>query len=264
MGLESFSRFPNLISEAEDILGYQIIELCLKGPDDQLGLTEFTQPALYLTSYLSALSKLEEGLIPLCAAGHSVGEFAALAVANAISFSEGLRMVSKRGEIMSQVQGGAMAAIIGLTVEEISEVLTTHELHEIDFANYNSPGQIVLSGPKDQIELSTKFIKQSGARLVVPLKVSGAFHSRQMNRSSEKFKEFLKSFSFSLPSFPVYSNVKATPYDDPEKISDLLVRQMHSPVRWTEIITNMRKNGVADFLECGPGKVLTKLLRQIP
>ena len=209
-------------------------------------------------------SLIEDGLRPSLSAGHSVGEFAALASAGSIGFADGLQMVAKRGEIMSQVEGGGMAAVIGLDADVIRETLSSVSLTDIDLANFNSPGQIVVSGPAEQIKEIIAPLKEAGAKLVVPLKVSGAFHSRMMEQPALQFQEFLGNFSFSQPQIPVYSNVEAQPYSDAETIPSILVRQIHSPVRWTETIIKMRESGAQEFQECGPGNVLTKLLRQIP
>ncbi len=264
MGADVFSRFPELVEQANSELGYSLSDICLEDTNEQLGQTQYTQPALYLVSYLEALSKLEDGESPDLAAGHSVGEFAALATAGSISFLDGLRMVSKRGEIMSKVSGGGMAAVIGLEKETIESTLAFLGAQQIDLANFNSPGQIVLSGPETEIHSILSPLKEAGARMVVPLKVSGAFHSRMMEAPALEFKGFLNEFSFSNPRFPVYSNVEASPYEDRDAIAPLLVRQIHSSVLWSDTISQMRKDGADEFLECGPGNVLTKLLRQIP
>ena len=264
MGADLFERFPDLVSEADELLGYSLRSLCLDDPDAKLGRTEYTQPALYVVSYLHALSLIEEGLRPTLSAGHSVGEFAALASAGSIGFADGLQMVAKRGEIMSQVVGGGMAAVIGLDAGVIRETLSSVSLTDIDLANFNSPGQIVVSGPAEQIKEIIAPLKEAGAKLVVPLKVSGAFHSRMMEQPALQFQEFLGNFSFSQSQIPVYSNVEAQPYSDAETIPSILVRQIHSPVRWSETIVKMRESGAQEFRECGPGNVLTKLLRQIP
>lgn len=264
MGADLFERFPDLVREADKLLGYSLRSLCLDDPDAKLGRTEYTQPALYVVSYLHALSLIEDGLRPTLSAGHSVGEFAALASAGSIGFADGLQMVAKRGEIMSQVEGGGMAAVIGLDADVIRETLSSVSLPDIDLANFNSPGQIVVSGPADQIKEIIAPLKEAGAKLVVPLKVSGAFHSRMMEQPALQFQEFLGNFSFSQPQIPVYSNVEAQPYADAETIPSILVRQIHSPVRWSETIVKMRESGAQEFQECGPGNVLTKLLRQIP
>ena len=229
-----------------------------------LNLTNFTQPALYTVSCLQAKALLEEGKSPSFAAGHSVGEFAALQCANAFPFADGLKMVAKRGEIMSKVSGGGMAAVIGMDADKISSVLEEQGADQIDLANFNSPGQIVISGPASQITQVLSPLKDGGARMVVPLKVSGAFHSRMMNEPAMQFSEFLKDFSFRSPAFPVFSNVEAQPYSTADAIPELLIKQIFSPVRWIEVIQGLRQKSIEEFIECGPGKVLTKLLRQIP
>jgi len=264
MGADVFPRYEELVSQANNELGYSLSQLCLEDPDNQLGQTQFTQPALYLASFLEAQAKLDDGQSPAMAAGHSVGEFSALAVAGALTFLDGLRMVAKRGEIMSKVSGGGMAAVIGLDANKITQTLEEISADQVDLANFNSPGQVVISGPAAQIETTLSPLKDAGARMVVPLKVSGAFHSRMMEEPAREFGEFLKNFQFSTPQFPVYSNVEARPYADGGEIAPLLVKQIHSSVRWTELVTQMRTDGATDFVECGPGNVLSKLLRQIP
>ena len=263
MGDDLFAQFPEEVAEANEILGYSLSDLCINGPEEQLGQTQFTQPALYLVSYLHAQAINRDEGIPAMAAGHSVGEFAALAFAGAVTFSDGLKMVAKRGEIMSQVSGGGMAAVIALEASRIQEVFASNGFTGIDLANFNSPGQIVISGPAAEISESLAPLKEAGAKLVVPLKVSGAFHSRMMEEPAQKFGEFLKDFSFLETSIPVYANVTALPYPDSSSIPETLVSQIHSPVRWSDSILAMRSAGADSFQECGPGKVLTKLLRQI-
>ena len=262
MGL-LFAQFPEEVAEANEILGYSLSDLCINGPEEQLGQTQYTQPALYLVSYLHARAISSDTEKPAMAAGHSVGEFAALAFAGAFTFSDGLKMVAKRGEIMSQVSGGGMAAVIALEASRIQEVFASNGFTGIDLANFNSPGQIVISGPAAEIAESLAPLKEAGAKLVVPLKVSGAFHSRVMEEPAQKFGEFLKDFSFLETSIPVYANVTAVPYPDSSSIPETLVSQIHSPVRWSDSILAMRSAGADSFQECGPGKVLTKLLRQI-
>ena len=264
MGLDLFSQFPELLNKADQVLGYSIEEICLGEDAVLLNQTHFTQPALYVVSCMEGMVKIAEGTTPRFAAGHSVGEFAALQCANVFSFTDGLQMVAKRGEIMTKISGGGMAAVIGLGVDEIASVLSEQNADQVDLANFNSPGQVVISGPAEQVNQVLSPIKDNGARMVVPLKVSGAFHSRMMQKPAEEFEIFLKDFAFSEPQFPVFSNVEAAPYSSAESISRLLVKQIFSPVRWTEVIQRLRQNGVEDFVECGPGNVLSKLLRQIP
>jgi malonyl CoA-acyl carrier protein transacylase len=263
MGADLFDAFSEEIAQASETLGYSIKELCLEGPEEKLGQTQYTQPALYAVSFLQAISLKQEQGMPAMAAGHSVGEFAALAFAEVFSFVEGLKMVAKRGQIMSEVTGGSMAAVIGLEEALILKVFEEQGLKGIDLANFNSPGQIVISGPAAEIAESLAPLKEAGAKLVVPLKVSGAFHSQMMEAPAQKFAEFLQDFTFNQPIISVYANVTASPYDNGSSIADILVRQIYNPVRWTDTILGMRKAGAETFEECGPGRVLSKLLRQI-
>ena len=263
MGANLFDVFSEEIDQASETLGYSIKELCLDGPEEKLGQTQYTQPALYAVSFLQAISLKQEQGMPAMAAGHSVGEFAALAFADVFSFEEGLKMVAKRGQIMSEVTGGGMAAVIGLEEVVILKVIEDQGFEGIDLANFNSPGQIVISGPAAEIAESLAPLKEAGAKLVVPLKVSGAFHSQMMEAPAQKFAEFLQDFTFNKPIISVYANVTASPYDEESSIADILVRQIFNPVRWTDTILGMRKAGAETFEECGPGRVLSKLLRQI-
>ena len=212
MGTDVFHRYPELIEQANQELGYSLSDLCLEDAKEQLSQTQFTQPALFLVSFLEGKAKIDDGQIPDVAAGHSVGEFAALALAGCVSFLDGLRMVSKRGNIMSQVTGGGMAAVIGMEAEKIQSSLEQIGADQVDLANFNSPGQVVISGPAAQIKTTLAPLKDAGARMVVPLKVSGAFHSRMMEEPAREFGKFLEEIRFSSPQFPVYSNVEASPY----------------------------------------------------
>ncbi|SVD93303.1 uncharacterized protein METZ01_LOCUS446157, partial [marine metagenome] len=180
MGELLFSQFPEIVAEADEILGYCLKDLCLNPENsEKLGHTQFTQPALYVVSSLQAMNELGgSGAPPIFLAGHSVGEYAALATAKAFSFSDGLKLVAKRGEIMAKVSGGGMAAVIGLEPSRIIEVLAETGAADVDLANFNSPGQTVLSGPAASMEPLLGPMKDAGAKMFVPLKVSGAFHSR--------------------------------------------------------------------------------------
>ena len=265
MGELLFSQFPEIVAEADEILGYSLSDLCLNPQNtERLGHTQFTQPALYVVSCLQAMDELDGGGDPpTFFAGHSVGEYAALSTAKAFSFSDGLRLVAKRGEIMAKISGGRMAAVIGLEPSRIKEVLAEIDADDVDLANFNSPGQTVLSGPAASMEPLGDPMKAAGAKMFVPLKVSGAFHSRMMEEPAREFSTFLEGVSFNALNTPVISNVEAVPYSGAKDIPELLAKQIHSSVQWTETIRFMRSQGVEEFVECGPGKVLTKLLRQI-
>ncbi len=266
MGADLFPAFPTLTDQANEILGYSMEDLCLGEDAEKLGKTQFTQPALYTVSALQYLLATENGARPPdFAAGHSVGEYAALFAAEAFSFEDGLRMVAKRGELMSKIEGGAMAAVIGLDSEKIKQTMEACGQDDVDLVNYNSPAQIVVSGPVASVPKLEEPLKEAGAKHFVLLKVSGAFHSRYMREPSQEFANFIENFNFSKPQFPVISNVKATPYEE-EEVAELLVRQIHNPVLWSKSIGYLKGIGgdELDFQEIGPGKVLRQLLRQIP
>ena len=264
MGAEVFPHFSEKVAQADEILGYSIEQLCLGEEDGRLGQTEFTQPALYVTSALEYLQATEEGANPPdFAAGHSVGEYAALFASGAFGFEDGLRLVAKRGELMSKVEGGAMAAVIGLEKDKILEAMQACGREDVDLVNFNSPAQIVVSGPAASVPQLEEPLKAAGARHFVLLKVSGAFHSRYMRAPGEEFAEFIKDFELAPPRFPVISNVEAEPYGEND-VAELLVRQISSPVLWSDSIRYLREQDEMEFQEIGSGRVLTKLLRQIP
>lgn len=263
MGKELFSKFQPLVAEADAILGYSIETLCLSDPNQQLNQTQFTQPALYVVNALTYLDKVQTAQTkPAYFAGHSLGEYNALFAANVFDFATGLKLVKKRGELMSQAASGGMAAVIGLNAETIQNVLATHHLTRVTIANYNSYMQLVISGQQNEVVLAQSLFEQAGAKMVIPLKVSGAFHSPLMQASQNEFKEFIKSFQFNAPSVPVISNVTAKPYKVNE-IHTNLAQQISNPVRWTESIDYLLAQGMTEFEEVGPGSVLTGLVRRI-
>ncbi|MBI2786412.1 MAG: acyltransferase domain-containing protein, partial [Legionella longbeachae] len=196
MGIELFSHFPDKIKQADDILGYSIKELCLDDPKQQLSHTEYTQPALYVIEALSYLARVEEEARPKYLIGHSLGEYAALFAAGVFDFVTGLKLVQKRGELMAKTNGGGMLAVINLSEERIKFLLQANGLDTIDFANFNSPKQIVLSGPAADIT-KTHELLATEALMCVPLKVSGAFHSRYMQSAANEFKEFIDTVELS-------------------------------------------------------------------
>lgn len=264
MGEAFFDRYPLLVEEANSILGYDIKALCLYDPDKQLNQTQYTQPALYTVSALAYLSNQEEtGLKPSYVAGHSLGEYNALFAAKVFDFVTGLKLVQQRGLLMSQSTMGGMAAIIGLTQAQVLEVLSQPSCQSINIANYNSNRQFVISGPKADIEQSIAIFEEAGASMVIPLNVSGAFHSPLMMPAREQFSAFLKAFHFSLPVVPVIANMNAAPYSSDTDVSYYLAAQMTSSVQWTATIDYLLQQGETDFIEIGPGTVLTGLIRRI-
>ncbi|TYP78148.1 ACP S-malonyltransferase [Paenibacillus methanolicus] len=264
MGGELFGRFKALTEEADAILGYSIEELCLRDPRGLLANTAYTQPALYVVNALTYLSRVETaGRRPDFAAGHSLGEYSALFAAGAFDFGTGLRLVQRRGALMAEAPEGAMAAVIGLPLDRVHDVLAHRELGGIDVANYNSPTQTVISGPKSDIARAQSLFESAGAGMYIPLNVSGPFHSRYMKEARESFERFMQPLAFREPSITVISNVEAQPYET-ELIKAGLGDQMTSPVRWTDSVRYLLELGGDPVLEeVGPGNVLTKLVRAI-
>ncbi|MBI5633555.1 MAG: ACP S-malonyltransferase [Nitrospirae bacterium] len=263
MGADLFERYPDLVAEADIILGYSIRELCLLDPDDKLKRTDYTQPALYIVDILSYLAKIDvEELRPDFVIGHSLGEYAALYAAGAFDFATGLKLVQKRGALMNAATGGGMAAVLGMNGDAVAAALAELGAGSIDLANFNSPSQIVISGPKADIESVAPQMEEKGARRAVILPVSGAFHSRYMKPAAEEFETFLSGFSFNSLQIPCIANCSAQPYTD-DSIATNLVKQIYSSVRWVETIKGLREQGAVTFVEVGPGTVLSGLARQI-
>lgn len=267
MGSDLFDRFKELTRKADSILGYSIKELCLEDPRNELGNTRFTQPALYVVNALSYLNKLEAtGKKPDFVVGHSLGEFNALLAAGCFDFETGLRLVQKRGELMAQVAGGAMAAVLNASKDQIEETLKKNKLTNVFLANYNTPTQIVLSGLVDEIAKVQPFF-QEGMMRYYPLATSGAFHSPLMQDVMEKFKAYLDGFEFADPTIPVVANVTARPYQHGAVVK-MLSNQVASTVQWCESIQFLLSIGVGrdevvEFEEVGYGDVLTKLVYTI-
>lgn len=260
MGAELFNQFPEQVKLANEILGYSIEELCVTDPKQQLGNTEYTQPALYVVETLSFLVRYRDGVKPNYCIGHSLGEYAALFAAGAFDFATGLKLVKKRGELMAKASGGGMLAVVGLTTDQIKSLLQLNELNSIDFANYNSSKQIVLSGSTADIGKANEVLSKE-AMMCIPLKVSGAFHSRYMQPAANEFEQFIAPFLFSSLHIQVISNVTAQPYTD-KNVKENLVKQITSSVRWVEIISYLKNTGETQFVEIGPGTVLTRLMAQ--
>lgn len=266
MGGDLFEHFAELTAKADSILGYSIKELCLEDPREELGKTQFTQPALYTVSVLSYLKKIEESGTPDFLIGHSLGEYTALMAAGCFDFETGLKLVQKRGQLMGQVSGGAMAAVLNASKEQIEEILKTNGLNNVYLANYNSPSQIVISGLIDEVTKAQPLFRQGKMRYY-PLATSGAFHSAFMQDAMLEFKEYLKGFEFGNQQIPVIANVTARPYENSD-ILDTLASQIANTVRWSESVQYLLALGInradqMEFEECGPGDVLTKLVFNI-
>lgn len=263
MGRELFEKFPDITAKADAILGYSIQSLCLGEMPAQLNQTQYTQPALFTVNSLIYFNKLQDnGRKPSFVAGHSLGEYNALLAADVFDFESGLKMVQKRGELMGKMTGGGMAAIIGLHADAIRDILTQHNLTNVTIANYNSHSQIVITGNKEDINQAQALCEQYNAAMVIPLVVSGAFHSQLMRAAQEQFELFINDFKFATPTIPVIANTTARPYLD-KAIHKTITEQITSSVRWTESIDYLLAQGVVDFEEIGPGKVLTGLVRRI-
>jgi [acyl-carrier-protein] S-malonyltransferase len=265
---ENFSQARHAFEEANDALGMDLAKLCFDGPEEDLKLTANTQPAIVTTS-IAALRVMQEeaGLVPDYVAGHSLGEYAALVCAGALSFEDAVRTVRQRGNFMQDavpVGVGTMAAIIGLDAQVVDEVCDEVAQQEVVApANYNSPGQIVIAGHVAAVERAMALAKERGAKRALPLPVSAPFHCRLMEPAARQLEAVLGEVSVSDLTCPVISNVEATPNRKAGAVRDLLVKQVYSPVRWEESVRTMTAEGVDRFIEIGPGKVLSGLIKRI-
>lgn len=263
MGGDLFDAFPELTAKADAVLGYSIKELCLEDPRRELGKTQFTQPALYVVNALSYYKRIQDtGETPDYLAGHSLGEFNALLAAECFDFETGLKLVKKRGELMSEATQGAMAAIVNATRDQIEAVLKEKGLGNVDIANYNTPLQIVISGPTADIAACQE-IFQFDRVMYVPLNTSGAFHSRLMIPAKKKFETFLKKCKFSKQKIPVIANLTAKPYPN-GAVVEYLSKQISSTVLWSDTIHHlMSLSDAMEFVEIGHGDVLAKMIVKI-
>ncbi len=260
-------KAKELFERANEILGFRITDIMFEGTDEELTQTKVTQPAVFLHSVIFALC-LGEDFAPAMVAGHSLGELSALVAAGALSFEDGVKLVSARAIAMQkacEAAPGTMAAVIGLPDEKIEEICTevSTDGNIVVAANYNCPGQLVISGNVDAINAACEKLKAAGAKRALPLKVGGAFHSPLMQPAKEELEKAIKATTFSEPKCPVYQNVDAQPHTDPAEIQANLIAQLTSSVRWTASVQNMIKAGADDFTECGPGKALQGMIGRI-
>jgi trans-AT polyketide synthase/acyltransferase/oxidoreductase domain-containing protein len=262
MGAGLFEQFPEYVALADREIGCSVVELCLVDSMGRLNETQFTQPALYTVSCLAHLNDALASGVPDYVAGHSVGEYSALFAAGAFDFVTGLKLVKKRGELMSKAKEGGMAAVIGMGREQVAEVIRSNRYHDLYVANLNTPQQIVISGGRTSIIAAQAAFEAAGAQMYIPLKVSGAFHSPFMSQAMEVFSIFLDQFEFSNLTIPAISNVTALPYVDDE-IRENLALQITHPVRWSESVLWLLEQPDPEFREIGPGKVLTGMLTRI-
>ena len=270
MGKDLYENNPlakELFEKANDILGYRITDIMFDGTDEELKQTKVAQPAVFLHSVIKALC-LGEEFKPNMVAGHSLGEFSALVAAGAISFEDGLKLVYARAMAMQKacdMAPSTMAAIVGLDDEVIEKIC--EEVSGADgvvvAANYNCPGQLVISGNIEAINAACEKLKAAGAKRALPLKVGGAFHSPLMQPAKDELQAAIEKTEFKAPLCPVYQNVDGKPHTEPEEIKANLIAQLTSSVRWTSCVNNMIEDGADDFTECGPGKALQGMIARI-
>jgi len=263
--LETVSDAAHVLSVAEEMTGLPLKKLCAEGPLEELTRVENLQPCLTAVEIICCMAAGDAGLKATAVAGHSLGEYPALWAAGVISLEDTFRLVHARGRLMKEAgdkNPGSMAAVVGLSRKELEELIVPlTKKGVLVLANHNSPDQIVVTGETDLVGDLCKKTKAEGAR-AIPLKVSGAYHSPLMAEASGRFSEILDKISFFRPEIPIYSNVTARPESDPEKIKDLMKKQICSPVRWYEIVINMDRDGISNFIELGPKKVLGNLIRK--
>lgn len=269
MGLdfyESSETAKRLYDEADEILGFDFSGMCFRGTDEELTKTINTQPAIYVHSVAACRLLAERGIRPSITAGHSIGEYAALTAAGVISFEDGLRLVRERGRLMNEAGvkvPGTMAAIIGMKYDMVMECCgKARDLGVVGVANFNSPEQIVISGAIPAVEKACEIIKAAGARRVVPLKVGAAFHSALMADAAAEFEKAIDKASFSKAEIPVVANYEAKAMTDPEALKSALKKQMLGSVLWLDSIRVMAAEGVEVFIEAGPGKALSGMIRK--
>jgi [acyl-carrier-protein] S-malonyltransferase len=253
-----------LFEQANDILGFSISDIMFTGTAEDLKQTNVTQPAIFLHSVI--LFKVTEGIKPDMVAGHSLGEFSALVANNTLTFEDALRLVSMRANAMQkacELNPSTMAAILNLDDAKVEEICASITDEVVVAANYNCPGQLVISGSIKGIEIACEKMKEAGAKRALVLPVGGAFHSPLMEPARQELQAAIENTLFSAPSCPVYQNVTATAVSNPNEIKQNLIAQLTAPVRWTQSILQMHEDGATEFIECGPGNVLQGLVKKI-
>ena len=260
---ESSQAARELFDKADEILGFEISRIMFEGTDEELRQTKVTQPAVFLHS-VAQVAALGEDFVPDMVAGHSLGEFSALVAAGALDFESGLRLVYARALAMQkscEEVPSTMAAVLGLADEVVERVCGPIE--GVVPANYNCPGQLVISGTREAVEEACVKLKEAGAKRALPLSVGGGFHSPCMASAKEELQRAIEQTVFDTPRCPIYQNVDALPHTSPEEIKANLIAQLVAPVRWTQSVQNMASAGASEFVELGPGKVLTGLVSKI-
>lgn len=264
---DSNEKAKELFEKANETLGFRITDIMFAGTDEELTQTKVTQPAVFLHSVISAIC-LGEGFAPSMVAGHSLGELSALVATGALKFEDGLKLVYARAMAMQkacEAVPGTMAAVIGLPDETIEDICkeVSSDGNIVVPANYNCPGQLVISGNVDAINIACEKLKAAGAKRALPLKVGGAFHSPLMQPAKEELEKAIEATTFSAPKCPVYQNFDGKAHTQPEEIKANLIAQLTGSVRWTECVQNMISDGADDFTECGPGKALQGMIGRI-
>lgn len=259
---ESSEEAKALFNKANEILGFDITKIMFEGSAEELKETNVTQPAVFIHSVVSAL--VAPDFAPDMVAGHSLGEFSALVSAGALSFEDGLQLVAKRAAAMQKAceqNPSTMAAILGLEDAQVEELCSGFD--DVVAANYNCPGQLVISGSKSGIEVACEKAKEMGAKRALPLPVGGGFHSPMMEPARVELEDAINSTTFQAPKCPIYQNVSTVASVDTEEIKKNLIKQLTAPVKWTQSVQNMVSDGAEEFIECGPGKVLQGLVKKI-
>jgi len=257
----------NLFEKANEILGYRITDIMFEGTDDELKQTKVTQPAVFLHSVIRALC-LGDDFQPSMVAGHSLGEFSALVASGALSFEDGVKLVYARAMAMQKacdMAPSTMAAIVGMADDKIEAICAevSMEGSVVVPANYNCPGQLVISGNIEAVNEACAKLKEAGAKRALPLKVGGAFHSPLMQPAKDELQAAIEKTQFSEPKCPIYQNVDGKPHTNPDEIKANLIAQLTSSVRWTQCVQNMIADGATEFTECGPGKALQGMIGRI-
>jgi len=269
MGKDLMEKFPasrDIFKQVDEICRKPISKLCFEGPMDELTLTKNLQPAITAVN-LACLNALKEsGVSPSVSSGHSLGEYAALVSSDVVAIYDALRLVQKRGELMhreASANPGAMAAVIGMDINAVEEIVAqARDDNILAVANHNTAEQIVITGEKDPVSRAVKLVKENNGK-AIPLKVSGAWHSKLMEGAVDDFRKFMEDIHFSSPKSTVIFNATAKSESDPDKIKDTMARQLVSPVKWYDVIVNILNDGVSTLVEVGPKKVLTGLIRKI-
>jgi [acyl-carrier-protein] S-malonyltransferase len=261
---ETNDAAKNLFEQANDILGFRITDVMFGGTEDELKQTKVTQPAIFLHSTILFLTTPD--LHPAMVAGHSLGEFSALIANKALSFEDGLRLVAKRADAMQracEINPSTMAAVLGMEDSQVEEICASITNEVVVAANYNCPGQLVISGSIEGVNIACEKLKAAGAKRALVLPVGGAFHSPLMEPARKELEAAIAATNFSAPTCPVYQNVDAMPYSDPAIIKQNLINQLTAPVRWTQTVRKMIEDGAGRFTEVGPGSVLQGLVKKI-